>query len=57
MPCEHVLFGVATVKFYGGTGLDGGTVIELGPGSVGRLREGQHTVWTVTETLRKVYIA
>lgn len=46
-----VLFGAATVEF------DDGTVIELGLGSVGRLREGQHTVWTVTETLRKVYIA
>ena len=46
-----VLFGAATVEF------EGGKVIELGPGSVGRLREGQRTVWTVTETLRKVYIA
>lgn len=46
-----VLFGAATVEF------DDGTVITLAPGSVGRLREGQHTVWTVTETLRKVYIA
>ncbi|MEO7349597.1 MAG: cupin domain-containing protein [Terrimesophilobacter sp.] len=46
-----VLFGAATVEF------DDGTVITLGPGSVGRLREGQATVWTVTETLRKVYIA
>lgn len=45
-----VLFGAATVSF------DDDTVIELGPGSVGRLRENQHTVWTVTETLRKVYI-
>lgn len=31
--------------------------IEVGPGSVVRLTEGQRTVWTVTETLRKVYIA
>lgn len=46
-----VLFGTGTVAF------DDGTVIELGPGSVGRLREGQRTVWTVTETLRKVYFA
>lgn len=46
-----VLFGAATVAF------EDGAVIELGPGSVGRLREGQKTVWTVTETLRKVYIA
>ncbi len=46
-----VLFGAASVAF------GDGTVIELGPGSVGRLRDGQSTVWTVTETLRKVYIA
>ncbi|MFJ4254622.1 cupin domain-containing protein [Microbacterium sp. NPDC090003] len=31
--------------------------LEVGPGSVVRLAEGQRTVWTVTETLRKVYIA
>lgn len=31
--------------------------IEVDAGSVVRLAEGQRTVWTVTETLRKVYIA
>lgn len=31
--------------------------IEVDPGSIVRLAEGQRTVWTVTETLRKVYIA
>ncbi|GAA1930211.1 cupin domain-containing protein [Microbacterium aoyamense] len=31
--------------------------IELRPGSVVRLEEGMKTVWTVRETLRKVYIA
>ncbi|WP_091227407.1 cupin domain-containing protein [Microbacterium sp. 3J1] len=31
--------------------------IEVMPGSVVRLAEGQRTAWTVTETLRKVYIA
>jgi uncharacterized cupin superfamily protein len=46
-----VLSGRATVSF------EDGTVIELGAGSVGRLHEGQHTVWTVTETLRKVYFS
>lgn len=46
-----VLAGTATVSF------DDGVVVELGPGYVGRLREGQRTVWTVTETLRKVYFA
>ena len=31
--------------------------LEVGPGSVVRLAEGMRTVWTVSETLRKVYIA
>ncbi|HEU4849381.1 MAG TPA: cupin domain-containing protein, partial [Terrimesophilobacter sp.] len=35
-----VLFGAATVAF------EDGTAVELGPGSVGRLHEGQRTVWT-----------
>lgn len=30
--------------------------VELRPGSVVRLEEGMRTVWTVRETLRKVYI-
>jgi len=47
-----VLFGAATVEF-----VDEGRTVTLGPGSVGRLRDGQRTVWTVTDTLRKVYFA
>ena len=47
-----VLFGAATVEF-----VDEGRSVTLGPGSVGRLTAGQNTVWTVTETLRKVYFA
>lgn len=47
-----VLFGAATVEF-----VDEGRTVTLGPGSVGRLVEGQRTVWTVTETLRKIYFA
>lgn len=31
--------------------------LELGPGSVVRLAQGMRTTWTVTQTLRKVYIA
>jgi len=31
--------------------------LDVAPGSVVRLAEGQRTVWTVTETLRKIYIA
>jgi uncharacterized cupin superfamily protein len=31
--------------------------LDIAPGSVVRLAEGQRTVWTVTETLRKIYIA
>lgn len=46
-----VLAGRATLSF------EGGSSIELAPGVVGRLREGQRTIWTVTETLRKVYLS
>ena len=31
--------------------------IEIRPGDVFRLAAGMKTVWTVTETLRKVYVA
>lgn len=47
-----VLSGDATVAFD-----DGSPAIELGPGALVRLHEGQHTTWTVRRTLRKVYIA
>jgi uncharacterized cupin superfamily protein len=30
--------------------------IVLGPGSVLRLHKGQRTIWTIRETLRKVYL-
>ena len=46
-----VLAGAATVEFQ-----DGGR-ITLEPGAVARLHTGQHTIWTVTKTLRKVYLA
>ena len=48
-----VLSGSATVSF------DDPTLepIELRAGSVARLTAGMRTVWTVRETLRKVYIA
>jgi len=45
-----VLSGAATVEFQDGSRLT------LEPGAVARLHAGQHTVWTVTETLRKVYV-
>jgi uncharacterized protein len=44
-----VLSGSATIAF------EDGPVLEVGPGDVCRLRAGQRTVWTVHETLRKVY--
>ena len=47
-----VLSGAATVEF-----VDEGRSVILGPGSIGRLSAGQRTIWTVTETLRKVYFA
>jgi len=48
-----VLSGHATIAFDDVALPDLG----VGPGSVVRLAEGQRTVWTVTETLRKIYIA
>jgi uncharacterized protein len=46
-----VLHGAGTVAFADQT------IIALEPGDVVRLKAGQQTVWTVTETLRKVYLA
>lgn len=46
-----VLAGAATVQFDDGT-----PPLTLGPGDVVRLAKGARTVWTVTETLRKVYL-
>jgi uncharacterized cupin superfamily protein len=45
-----VLGGSGTVRF------DDGEQIALRPGTVVRLREGEHTVWTITERLRKIYL-
>ena len=36
--------------------LGDGTSVALRPGVVVRLDEGERTTWTVTETLRKVYL-
>ncbi len=47
-----VVSGRATVEF-----IDTGAWMLLGPGDVVQLRAGARTVWTVTETLRKVYLA
>lgn len=33
-----------------------GTLLEVGPGDVGILEAGAQTVWTVHETLRKIYV-
>jgi uncharacterized protein len=46
-----VLSGAATVEF-----ADGTPTLNVGPGDVVRLAAGAATVWTVTETLRKVYL-
>ncbi|WP_136041298.1 MULTISPECIES: cupin domain-containing protein [unclassified Microbacterium] len=48
-----VLSGRATISFAS----SGVPDLEVGPGSVVRLAEGMRTTWTVTETLRKVYVA
>lgn len=44
-----VISGRATID------IDGGPRLEVGPGSAGVLRAGARTVWTVHETLRKVF--
>lgn len=44
-----VVSGRATVA------VEGGPVLELSPGVAGLLRAGDRTLWTVHETLRKVY--
>jgi uncharacterized protein len=46
-----VLSGSATVAF-----ADGSPSLRLGVGDVVRLSAGTETEWTVTETLRKVYL-
>ncbi len=45
-----VLTGRATIEL-----LDSGTTLRVGPGDMVVFREGEHTRWTVHETLRKVY--
>ena len=51
-----VLSGRATIAFEHVPWASGPTPpIELAPGSVVRLTEGMRTVWTVHETLRKIY--
>lgn len=53
-----VLAGAATVEFETATS-DGPhrDPIVLAPGAVVRLDAGMHTIWTVRETLRKVFIS
>lgn len=46
-----VLAGRGTVEF------EDGEVLTLTPGVAVRLRAGERTTWTVTESLRKVYVA
>ena len=47
-----VLAGSATVAFD-----DGRAPLELAPGTLARLSEGDATVWTVRETLRKLVLS
>jgi uncharacterized protein len=44
-----VISGRATIAF------EDGTVLEVGPGDLAVLTEGDRTTWTVHETLRKAY--
>ncbi|WP_035805381.1 cupin domain-containing protein [Kitasatospora mediocidica] len=45
-----VISGRATVE------IEGGPTLEVGPGDLAVLHEGDRTVWTVHETLRKAYV-
>lgn len=47
-----VIAGRGTVRL-----IDSGQTLELAPGTVGRLTAGARTEWTVTETLRKIWVA
>ena len=47
-----VVAGRATIAFDGRP-----EVLVIGPGDIVRLTEGDRTTWTVTETIRKVYLA
>lgn len=49
-----VLSGRATVQILEAGGF-GAQELRLVPGSVARLHAGMSTLWTVTETLRKIY--
>lgn len=46
-----VLSGAGEVRF------EDGDVVALRPGTAVRLRAGERTVWTVHQTLRKVFVA
>lgn len=46
-----VIAGSAVVEF-----LDTGETVVYGVGDIGRLREGQRTIWRVQERIRKVYV-
>ncbi|QRZ09701.1 cupin domain-containing protein [Mycolicibacterium austroafricanum] len=46
-----VLSGAATIEFGDAT-----PALHVGPGDVVRLAAGAETVWTVAETLRKIYL-
>jgi len=45
-----VVSGSATIE------VEGGATLQVGPGDLAVLREGDRTTWTVHETLRKVYV-
>ncbi|GAA2839244.1 hypothetical protein FB468_0286 [Leucobacter komagatae] len=53
--CFVVLRGSATVTIFS-DGDEPDAVLELGPGSLGRLAAGMRTEWVIHEDLRKVYI-
>jgi uncharacterized cupin superfamily protein len=46
-----VLAGAGSVEF------EDGSAIDLRPGTLVRLHEGDRTTWTITERVRKLYLA
>ncbi|GAA1321232.1 cupin domain-containing protein [Leucobacter albus] len=54
--CFVVLTGRATVTIHAADPAQRDTVLELQPGSLGRLAAGMQTTWVVHEALRKVYL-
>jgi uncharacterized cupin superfamily protein len=52
--CDEVF---VVISGRGSLEFEDGEVLPLGPGSVVRLNRGDRTIWHISETLRKFYVA